>query len=367
MIELIDVGSMPYNGNLMKFLESSKLYSTSLDSENRDLTKYFEEKVTKAFIDKIMVGIDIPNYPQFRDMNNMFLESINGLEKVKGGFMEVNDLSLLPNKSQIAEVAAIKNNIEQVSEKLGSPFRLKICITGPYTLSNFFTYKDSEIFIRLGKILSQIVEDNIFHSKKGNVTILVVDEPTFGFIDDPLIDYGSDGRENMIKAWENIFQKALSKGVNTSIHLHNTVNELFWDVKSLKILESHVDDQLYSSEKTKKQLESTDKFLKASISISIFDKLIRNHIIQTIPSVSSEIAINERIGKIWDEINRNNQDPKVFLEPIEVIQKRFEKIINKFSEERVLYAGPECGLKSFPTYESAIKCLKNTVKAVKNT
>ncbi|MFX0135144.1 MAG: hypothetical protein ACFFDN_15990, partial [Candidatus Hodarchaeota archaeon] len=248
----------------------------------------------------------------------------------------------------------------------GHPIRLKICITGPYTLSNFFTYKDSEIFIRLGNVLSQFVENNIFHGKKGDVVIVVVDEPTFGFIDDPLIDYGSDGRENLIKAWENMFQKALSKGVNTSIHLHNTVNELFWNVKSLKILESHVDDQLYSSEKTIKQLESTDKFLKASISISIFDKLIRNHVMQTLPSVSSEIAINERIGQIWDEIKKNNQDPLIFLEPIEVIQKRFEKITNKFGEERVLYAGPECGLKSFPTYESAIKCLKNTVEAVKN-
>lgn len=366
MIELVDVGSMPYLGDSKIFSKAYKAYSPSLPSQSSDLAKYFEAIIIETFIDKLKAGFDIPNYPQFRDMNYMFLESIHGLEKVKGGFMEVNDLSIIPDKNQIAEVAAIKNNIEQIFEKVGHPIRLKICITGPYTLSNFFTYKDSEIFIRLGNVLSQFVENNIFHGKKGDVVIVVVDEPTFGFIDDPLIDYGSDGRENLIKAWENMFQKALSKGVNTSIHLHNTVNELFWNVKSLKILESHVDDQLYSSEKTIKQLESTDKFLKASISISIFDKLIRNHVMQTLPSVSSEIAINERIGQIWDEIKKNNQDPLIFLEPIEVIQKRFEKITNKFGEERVLYAGPECGLKSFPTYESAIKCLKNTVEAVKN-
>ncbi|NVM04587.1 MAG: hypothetical protein HWN67_19850 [Candidatus Helarchaeota archaeon] len=367
MVELVDAGSMPYKGDFEKFLEGSKFYLPSAMSQSVDKAKNFEERVIEAFIDKLIAGIEIPNYPQFRDMNYMFLEPIDGIEKVKGGFMEIDNLSLSPDKSQIKEVATIRNNLERIFTKIGHPIKLKICITGPYTLSNFFIHKDSEIFIRLGKILSEIVENNIYHGKKGYVNILVVDEPTFGFIDDPLIDYGSDGRENLIKAWETIFQKALSKGVNTSIHLHNTVNELYWDVKSLKILESHVDDPLYSSEKTKKKLESADKFLKASISLSIFDKLIKNHVMTILPSNSSEIKINEKIGQIWHEIKRNNQDPLVFFENPRVIQKRLEKIINLFGTERVLYAGPECGLKSFPTYESAIKCLKNTVNAVKNT
>ena len=82
----------------------------------------------------------------------------------------------------------------------------------------------------------------------------------------------------------------------------------------------------------------------------------------SLPSNSSEIAINEKIGQIWSDINKNILDPLLFLENTEVIRKRLEKIINKFGTERVLYAGPECGLKSFPSYESAIKCLKNTAE-----
>ncbi|MFX0138530.1 MAG: hypothetical protein ACFFDN_33110, partial [Candidatus Hodarchaeota archaeon] len=143
MIELVDVGSMPYLGDSKIFSKAYKAYSPSLPSQSSDLAKYFEAIIIETFIDKLKAGFDIPNYPQFRDMNYMFLESIHGLEKVKGGFMEVNDLSIIPDKNQIAEVAAIKNNIEQIFEKVGHPIRLKICITGPYTLSNFFTYKDS--------------------------------------------------------------------------------------------------------------------------------------------------------------------------------------------------------------------------------
>jgi len=42
------------------------------------------------------------------------------------------------------------------------------------------------------------------------------------------------------------------------------------------------------------------------------------------------------------------------------------KIVENFCENRVLYAGPECGLRSFPTYESAIECLRRVSQAAKS-
>jgi methionine synthase II (cobalamin-independent) len=40
------------------------------------------------------------------------------------------------------------------------------------------------------------------------------------------------------------------------------------------------------------------------------------------------------------------------------MKNRLVKVINRFGLERVLYVGPECGLKGYPTYENAIECLR---------
>jgi methionine synthase II (cobalamin-independent) len=49
------------------------------------------------------------------------------------------------------------------------------------------------------------------------------------------------------------------------------------------------------------------------------------------------------------------------------MKKRLTKILELFGENRVPYAGPECGLRSFPTYESALECLRRVVESVKAT
>lgn len=366
MIESYDVGSMPFVGDFKKFLEGSNAYSSPSISQSLDSAKYFEGKVVKGFLDKIMAGLGVPNYPQFRDMNEMFLEFMNGLEKITGGYIETGILSIKKEKTQIPEVTAIKNSSGKIYEKTGQPFKVKICVTGPYTLSCLFAYRDSGTFSRLGEVISQIVENNIFHGKLGSVNLVALDEPTFGLMDDPLLDYGAEGRENLRKAWETIFHKAASKGVRTCLHLHNTVNELFWEIKSLNIVESHVEDSLYRSEKTKKLLESTDKFLKASIGISDFDKLVRKNIMAILPPKTGESIINERVAEAWKNIATGKLDPTVFLENVELMRERLTGIINRFGAERVLYTGPECGLKSFPTYECALECLRRAANAVKN-
>jgi len=46
--------------------------------------------------------------------------------------------------------------------------------------------------------------------------------------------------------------------------------------------------------------------------------------------------------------------------------EKFSGLIKMFGVERILYAGPKCGLKSFPTYQCALECLKNVSEATKN-
>ena len=196
------------------------------------------------------------------------------------------------------------------------------------------------------------------------MNLVAVDEPVFGLQDDPLIDFGSRGRENLHKAWESIFSKAKSKNAQTLLHLHKTADELFWETRSLDVVDSHVDDPIYQMKKTKEKLESTDKFLKASVCIADFDTLIKKRIVTASGQKITELEINERIAEAWTSITSRKTDPEIFLEELDVVKERLVEIVGRFGEERVPYAGPECGPKGFPTYECALECLRRVSSAV---
>ena len=363
MMKSCDAGSLPFVGDIEKFLEGATRFGFH---PVEDSVKFFEKMVVEGFLDKVGVGIDVPNYPQFRDMSEMFLAMVDGVERVKGGYLETKILSVKADRSHIPEVIVIEKNSHMIYEKKGGPFEVKVCVTGPYTLSSLFLHRDNEIFSRLGNTISQIVENNVFSEKRGKVGLIALDEPVFGLQDDPLIDFGSKGRENLRKAWESVFHKAKSKNAQTLLHLHNTADELFWDIKSLDVIDSHVDDPIYQMKKTKEGLESTDKFLKASISVADFDTLIKKRIITTSRQKMTELAINERIAEAWTGITSRKTDPEIFLEKLDIMKKRLVEIVDRFGIERVLYAGPECGLKGVPTYKYALECLRRVSSAVKS-
>ena len=355
-----DVGSLPFPGDYGRLLEGARRY---LHQPKDPIAKYFEDWVVKALIDKARAGIDIPNFPQFRDMNEMFLEMMEGVERVNGGYVEVAPPTL-KGVGVIPEVQAILNSGSLIHERLGTPIQLKVCITGPYTLASLFAYRDSQIFIRLGRVLSRIVEKNVTANKHCRVGMISLDEPVFGTFDDPLIDFGSEGRESLLKAWERIFQAARSRGAETCLHLHSTVNQLFWEVKPLQVIESHVEDPIYQAGETKRLLEERDKFLKASICLTNFDEIIQKFILSHGVSVE-KLSMGERVAEIWKAIRRGSMDPNTLLEDVESMHKRLVGLINRFGPERIPYAGPECGLRSFPTYECALECLSRVSRAVR--
>jgi 5-methyltetrahydropteroyltriglutamate--homocysteine methyltransferase len=362
MIRSCDVGSLPFVGDSKKFVEGASRFSLYPADES---CEFFEKKVLEGLLDKIRVGIDVPNYPQFRDMNEMFLSMIDGIERIKGGYLETKIPSVKTAKSSIPEVMVIEKHSQTIQEKKGAAFEIRICVTGPYTLSSFFPYKREDIFLRLGNVISQIVENSIFNNKYGRVSLVSVDEPVFGLQDDALIDFGSEGRENLQRAWESIFHKAKSKNAQTVIHLHSTVDELFWDIDSLEIIESHVDDPIHQRKNTKEKLESRDKFLKASVAVNDFDTLIKKRIATDSLEKLTESDLNERIADTWTDIKHGRINPELFLESVDLMKSRLVKVAERFGVERVLYAGPECGLKGYPTYETAIECLRRASSAIK--
>jgi len=140
---------------------------------------------------------------------------------------------------------------------------------------------------------------------------------------------------------------------------------LFWEIKSLNIVESHAEDPIYESKRVKQLLEEKDKFLKASICITDFDRLIRERILVESHKEIDEVILMQRVEKAWAGMKQGRIDPKDFLESVETMKKRLKKIVDNYGIERVPYAGPECGMRSFPTYECALEYLERVSYAIK--
>ena len=362
MIATYDVGSLPLRIEASILRSGAKASQTLLPllraSGEDDAFRLFEEEVVEAFADKVRAGIDVPNYPQFRDMNDMFFELIRGIEKTEAGYITLRTPSARPGAS-IPEVDTLRRNASKIRDLTGADkVRVKVCVTGPYTLASFFESKDAGLFEDLGRAVADIASRTMFDTRHAEVSFLCIDEPVFGFLNDPLLDYGSDGRDTLRKAWDGIYREATSKGVETGIHLHDTSDDLFWEVEHLNVVESHLDDPLYTSKGTGERLEETDKQLKASICGTIFDNLI----VEKLRREGASGDLQQRVGETWSEIKRGRVDPYTFLEDPKMLHKRLKKLVDRFGFERVPYAGPECGLRSFPTYDCAMECLRRVSK-----
>ncbi|MHC1586579.1 MAG: uroporphyrinogen decarboxylase/cobalamine-independent methonine synthase family protein [Candidatus Hecatellaceae archaeon] len=353
---------MPFEGDWELFTQSLEAYRKGGKEES---SKYFTEKIVRCFADKVKAGISIPNYPQFRDMNEMFLECFQGITRLGSGYMAEEEITVKPGMAFLPEVQALKGHVDRVFEMLENPpekVKLKICVTGPYTLSAAFSYRDAELLRQLGHALRQLTAANLFRQCRLETAILALDEPVFGVLDDPLLDYGAEGREALREAWEAIFSEAKARGVETLLHLHDTRNELFWEIENLDIVESHVGDALYRSEKVREKLARTGKKLKVSLAVTDYDALIKAKLEAGGSRLAGETA-EQLIGRVWASLKKGEVKPEEYLEPVEVMVDRLKKALNLFGEELVAYAGPECGLKSFPTYECALECLRRVAEA----
>jgi len=288
IVQSWDIGSLPLRVEEKTIREGASSTDSILGKLGFPIqqSRIFEEEVVTAFIDKLNSGLDYPNYPQFRDMNHMFLEMISGVERIEGKY-HVHDVLGLGKNRVIPEMLVLKQNISNIRDKTGkSKINVKMCVTGPYTLSSLFINRSPELFNQLGSCLSKVVSNSIFRTRTGEVKLLSVDEPLLGMIDDTLLDRGSLGREALLKAMRNVYHSAKSRNLETCIHLHDTSNDLFWDIQDLDIIETHVEDPLYELESTVKLLEEKDKKLRGSVALTPFDKLIETMLKKIIQGTS---------------------------------------------------------------------------------
>lgn len=306
-----DIGSFPIPRGI-----SREWIARNLES------KEYEEMVQRAFLMKAKY-LDCPNYPQFRDMIEMFMEPIKTYQE--DAYLIEKSRAVIPELEYVQ-----KMDVDSV----------RVCITGPFELyyREFGGVIYDDILLNLAESVRRFAENAC---KFENVKCVSIDEPSLGIAPDLQPE-----DELLKRAFEYNFK------ADVQIHLHEP---LFYE----KILETDID--VIGIECAKKPenmdfidvelVESADKKLRIGVARSDIDGIIAEfNAANNVNAWGNE----ELISLAIDEI-----------EPIEKIAERLKKAKEKFGD-LIAYVGPDCGLFSFPTQELALQLLRNLRKAVES-
>ncbi|WP_202319546.1 methionine synthase [Archaeoglobus neptunius] len=283
-------------------------------------TREYEEMVQRAFLMKAKV-LDLPTYPQFRDMIEMFLDPIKKFQEEP--YLIDRKKALIPELEYVE-----KMRVE----------RVRVCITGPFELyyKEFGGVIYEDVLLNIAESIRRFVENA---TRYENVKCISIDEPSLGIAPDlqPDID---------------LLNKALDYSVraDVQIHLHDP---LYYD----RLLETGID--VIGIECGKKMenmdfidaeiVEAADKKLRIGVARSDIDGIIAEfNSLHNVNAWGNE----ELISLAIDEI-----------EPVERIEGRIRAALEKFGD-LVEYVGPDCGLFSFPSQKLALQLLENLRKAV---
>lgn len=299
--------------------------------------------IRDAMRQKIEAGVDVPTYPQFQDMTQQFLEVIND------DSMTEEPMLVRRDKARIKELEALEDVGAEYYKKTGRILNIRICVTGPVELylKQFggAVYKD--VLNAFAASIDRFIGNSIDNAKQFRITTVSIDEPSIGI--NPQIMFSDS---DLAEALEKAAKTAASHKIDTEIHLHSPLHyKLICRVQSIGIIgvESAANPS-YLDLIDKKDLDEYDKFLRVGVArTDIFNMAA---------------ALNEKYGtNVWKEPSMLEEIVSGMETP-HIIEKRLEKTYGLFGE-RIKYAGPDCGLGSWPTQELAFNLLKNTGMGIK--
>ncbi len=327
-----DVGSYPllqgvsresffrlYPRALRRCAEGKSLLSDEEVAEN------FYRPVAASLASKASAGLDVINYPQHYDMHRQFLEPIMTYQEEP--FLVEKDYAVIPELSVV----------EREAVKLGR-LGLKVCVTGPIELhlrTEFGYHIYEEILMNLAESVNRFLRNSVLSSPHVETVVVAVDEPSLGFMD--LLNVGE---EVLVEALE-----ACVRGIRprVQIHLHTLKSaHIPLQAGGVEILTGEFAASPVNMDLLPREtLEEHDKYLRAGITRTNIDSIM---------------------GELLERGVRPT--PERLVEDEEVIKKRYLQIIDRYSD-RVAFAGPDCGLGSWPSQEVAQALLKRTVRAVR--
>jgi len=341
MILSDDIGSFPLPSGITKSEISEiaeKIVSKEISSEEFDK---FSEVVYEGMIKKIISGIDVPNYPQFRDMINSFYNLVEKFQSDEP-FIIKKEFAVIPEVIVLTD----ERFRERIKDIGIDKINLRICVTGPIDLYlNKIGFQiDSEILKNFAKTVKNFIDNAIVDKKFIKTTLIAIDEPSLGL--NPNMIANDD---DLIDAWNIAIETAKKNNIDTLIHLHS-VNKVETVLKSnIDVIDVDVENFKDRYSLQKKDLEMYDKFVRAGIG--------KSNVFDIVEDYKRTYNIDLWQTKDYDKIFE--------VETEKLIYERLKKAYEIY-KERVKYAGPTCGLGSWPTQEVASKLLKYCANAVHN-
>ncbi len=284
--------------------------------------------VRDVLAQKISAGVEVPTYPQFRDMIRMFMDPIENPALVESPYL------IKKENAEILELQAVAP---------GRPVR--VCVTGPLELyiSVFGATNYSDILYNLAESVARFLEKA---KEQGKMAVASLDEPSLGISSSIVF-----GEDEILKALEIASEPC--RGMDCEVHLHSPLYaEPCAHVPGISIVgvesAAHPD---YLKLVDKKVLEENDTYLRAGIA--------RTDILAMTARRNEQLGVN-----LWDDPSRLEREI-LDMESPQVMEKRLEATYGLFGE-RLRAVGPDCGLGSWPSQSMAHKLLSNCAVAIKS-
>lgn len=275
---------------------------------------------------KKKAGVQVPTYPQFRDMVRMFMDEIEDPSRAESPYL------IKKEHAKIMELEAVEPGQA-----------VRVCVTGPIELyiSAFGATHYPDILNRLAESVARFLAAA---RDDGRMSVASLDEPSLGL------------NSNIIFSEDEILEaldiaSVPCRGMDCEIHLHSPLySEVSARVPGINIVgvesASHPD---YLQLIDKRILEETDTYLRAGIA--------RTDIL------SMSAHLNEKLGvNLWDDLPRLEKEI-LEMESPGILKKRLKKAHAQFGD-RLRATGPDCGLGSWPSQELAGRLLSNCAAAV---
>jgi 5-methyltetrahydropteroyltriglutamate--homocysteine methyltransferase len=249
----------------------------------------------------------------------------------KGSFVVDKQKAILP------EIYVLSKEAKQLSEQYRKKIELRVSIFGPIEqyLNEVGATAYPDVLEGFAKTINRFAKNSILNSKYIETKSISIDEPSIGH--SPFTGTPELMCETLEKAYD--FQ-----GPIRQIHLHfaSGIHDLL-GVKGLDVLS-------FEYAASPKNIDAISKEM-----LEKADKQIRVGIART------------DIDAIWAELYEKGftqPTAEQVVEPLETIKKRYRFAKEKYGE-RMTFSGPDCGLGSWPSQDTASLLLKRTVEAVK--
>ena len=284
--------------------------------------------VRDVLAQKRRAGVQIPTYPQFRDMIRMFMDEIENPDNAESPYL------IKRENAKIMELDAVSAGQD-----------VRVCVTGPVELyvSVFGATRYTDILNYLAESVARFLAEARAEKK---MSVASLDEPSLGLNSN--IIFSDDEIQQALQ-----IASAPCRGMDCEIHLHSPLYaEVSARVAGINIVgiesASHPD---YLQLIDRRVLEETDSYLRAGIA--------RTDIL------SLSAGLNEMLGtNLWDDIPRLERE--IFkAESPEIMRKRLDRAYLQFGD-RLRATGPDCGLGSWPSQEMVGRLLANCAAAVRS-